>query len=103
MFLQVSAVARPEAELLVDVLVKKGFRAAVARGPNELLYRVLVGPASSDTELAKTKGDLEQAGFKPIPRRYGATLLPTTTRYCERLSRPICTRSTSRYAAMTGS
>lgn len=69
-FLQVSAVARPEAELLVDVLVKKGFRAAVAPGPNESLYRVLVGPAASDTELAKLKGDLEQAGFKPIPRRY---------------------------------
>jgi cell division septation protein DedD len=69
-FLQVSAVARPEAELLVDVLIRKGFRAVVAPGPNENLYRVLVGPAADDTELARIKGDLEQAGFKPIPRRY---------------------------------
>lgn len=69
-FLQVSAVGRPEAELLVDVLVKKGFRAAVAAGPNERLYRVLVGPGASESDLAKMKSDLEQAGFKPIPRRY---------------------------------
>jgi hypothetical protein len=69
-FLQVSAVGRPEAELLVEVLVKKGFPAAVAPGPNDNLFRVLVGPAANDVELARLKGDLEQAGFKPIPRRY---------------------------------
>lgn len=69
-FMQVSAVARPEAELLVEVLTTKGFHAAMAPGPTEKLLRVLVGPAASDADLAKLKTDLEQSGFKPIPRRY---------------------------------
>jgi cell division septation protein DedD len=69
-FMQVSAVARPEAELLVEVLTNKGFRAAMAPGPSETLFRVLVGPAATDADLAKLKTDLEQSGFRPIPRRY---------------------------------
>jgi hypothetical protein len=68
--MQVSAVARPEAELLVEVLTKKGFSAAMAAGPSDKLYRVLVGPAGTESDLAKLKTDLEQSGFKPIPRRY---------------------------------
>ena len=70
MFLQVSAVAKPEADILVDLLTKKGFHAMVAAGPNESLYRVLVGPAKDTTDLGKMKGDLEQAGFKSIVRKY---------------------------------
>lgn len=69
-FLQVSAVAKPEAELLVEVLSKKGFQAIVAPGPNDKLFRVLVGPARDDADLGKTRTELEQAGFRPIPRRY---------------------------------
>jgi cell division septation protein DedD len=68
-FCQVTAVARPEAELLVEVLQKKGFRAAMAPGPDKFV-RVLVGPAANDAELVKLKTDLEQAGFKPFVRRY---------------------------------
>ena len=69
-YLQVSAVARPEAELLVEVLSRKGFRASMAPGPSENVIRVLVGPTSSDSELAKVRTDLEQSGFKAIVRRY---------------------------------
>jgi cell division septation protein DedD len=69
-FMQVSAVARPEAELLVEVLTNKGFRAAMAPGPSDKLFRVLVGPAATDADLAKLKTDLERSGFRPIPRRY---------------------------------
>ncbi|MBC7925317.1 MAG: SPOR domain-containing protein, partial [Bryobacteraceae bacterium] len=69
-WLQVSAVGRPEAELLVDVLVKKGFRAIIAPGPSEKLFRVLVGPARDDAEVVRTRTELEQSGFRPIPRRY---------------------------------
>jgi cell division septation protein DedD len=68
-FCQVTAVARPEAELLVEVLLKKGFHAAMAPGPDNFV-RVLVGPAGSDAELVKLKADLEQSGFKPFVRRY---------------------------------
>jgi cell division protein FtsN len=69
-FLQVSAVAKAEAEILTELLVKKGFRAIVAPGPTDKLFRVLVGPAKDTSELAKIKGDLEHAGFKSIIRKY---------------------------------
>ena len=69
-FLQVSAVARPEAELLVEVLSRKGFRASMAPGPTDKLIRVLVGPAASEADLAKLRTDLEQSGFKAMVRRY---------------------------------
>jgi cell division protein FtsN len=69
-FLQVSAVAKPEAEILTELLVKKGFRAVVAPGPTDKLYRVLVGPAKDTAELGRIKGDLELAGFRSIVRKY---------------------------------
>ena len=70
-YLQVLAVARPEAEVLAEVLIKKGFRAVVAPGPNEKLFRVLVGPASDTAQLGRLKGDLELAGFKgAFPKKY---------------------------------
>jgi cell division septation protein DedD len=69
-FLQVSAVSKPDAELLVEVLNKRGFHSIVAPGPNETIFRVLVGPSPNDAELSKTRAALEQAGFKSIPKRY---------------------------------
>ena len=69
-FLQVTAVKRPEAELLVEVLTRKGFKAGLAPAPVDNMFRVLVGPVHTDAEQGKLKSDLEQAGFKPIPRRY---------------------------------
>src|SRR5688572_26653247 len=52
-YLQVLAVAKPEAEVLVDVLTKKGFRAVVAPGPNDRVFRVLVGPAKDLDDASK--------------------------------------------------
>ena len=69
-FLQVAAVKRSEAELIVDVLKKKGFPAVVAPVPGETLSRVLVGPLADSAALAKTKTDLEQVGFRSIVRKY---------------------------------
>jgi DedD protein len=70
-FLQVRATGKPEAEILVELLVKKGFHAFVAPGPTEQLHRVLVGPVKDNAELAKIRGDLEQAGFnKTFVRKY---------------------------------
>jgi len=74
-FLQVAAVKRPEAELVVDVLRKKGFRATVAPvelngRPSDTLFRALVGPFKDASTLAKANTDLESAGFKPIVRKY---------------------------------
>jgi cell division septation protein DedD len=69
-FLQVAAVKRPEAELIVEVLKKKGFPAITAPVPNEALYRVLVGPLADSAAVAKAKADLELAGFRSIVRKY---------------------------------
>jgi cell division protein FtsN len=64
-FVQVSSMLdQPAAEILVDVLGKKGFRAIIAPGPNEGKFRVLVGPVKDPTDAGRVRGDLEQAGFK---------------------------------------
>jgi cell division septation protein DedD len=70
-FLQVMAVARADAELVTEVLRKKGFPAAVAAGPSASIFRVLVGPLSDTAAVAQTKIELEAAGFKnTIVRKY---------------------------------
>ncbi len=70
-FLQVLAVARPDAELTVETLGKKGFHAVIAPGPSEKLFRVLVGPLKDQADVAKTRTALEGVGFRsPIVRRY---------------------------------
>ena len=71
MYIQVLALGKPEAEVLADVLAKKGFHAMVAPGPNEKLFRVLVGPAKDAGDVGRLKGDLEKAGFKDaFPKKY---------------------------------
>ena len=69
-YLQVLAVAKPEADVLAEVLVKKGFHAFVAPGPNDKVFRVLAGPAKDVPDAAKLKADLEAAGFKPFIKKY---------------------------------
>jgi cell division septation protein DedD len=70
-FLQVAAVGKPQAEMLVDVLRGKGFHALIAPvAPDSQIYRTLVGPIADAAELASTKVKLESAGFKPIVKRY---------------------------------
>ncbi len=74
-FLQVAAVKRPEAEVIVDVLKKKGFQAVAApvvpgRG-DDSLWRALVGPIKDTGALARARADLQSAGFKEvIVRKY---------------------------------
>jgi cell division septation protein DedD len=72
LFVQVSSMlAQPEAEILVEVLGKKGFRAIIAPGPNEGRFRVLVGPVTDTNDAGRVKADLEQAGFKgAFPKKY---------------------------------
>ncbi len=70
-FLQVVASTRPDCEIIVDVLKRKGFTALVAPGPNNDLFRVLVGPLSDAATISRTRTELEAAGFqKPYLRKY---------------------------------
>lgn len=69
MYLQIAATKKPDADMLVDVLGKKGFRATTQAVPDSPLFRVLVGPARDADDLAKLRSDLEAIGFKGFPKR----------------------------------
>lgn len=70
-FLQVVASTRPDCEIIVDVLKRKGFPALMAPIPKSELWRVLVGPLNDAALISKTRTDLEAAGFqKPYLRKY---------------------------------
>jgi cell division protein FtsN len=70
-FLQVAAVGKPQADMLVEVLKEKGFPVVVAPvSPDSQLYRTLVGPLKNAAEVSVTRTRLENAGFKPIVKRY---------------------------------
>lgn len=70
-YLQVMAVARPDAELVAEALRKKGLAAVVAAGPSPAFYRVLVGPLSDAASIPSARAQIEGAGFKnPIVRKY---------------------------------
>lgn len=64
LYLQIAAVARTEAELVVDVLAKKGFHAIYAQIPEKpTIFRVLVGPFRDSSSVATARADLNKAGF----------------------------------------
>jgi cell division septation protein DedD len=71
-FLQVAAVKRPQAEVLVELLKKKGFRAIMSpvTVDGQEIFRTLVGPVKDASDLAKTKAGLESAGLKAIVKKY---------------------------------
>ncbi len=62
-YLQLVATAKAEADVMVDVLRQKKFKAVSVQIPDKPgLYRVLVGPLADGT-LNKTKSDLQASGF----------------------------------------
>ncbi len=62
-YLQLAATSQHEAEIEVDVLRKKGFKAMTAEIPEKHgTFRVLVGPLAEGA-ANKTKSDLTAAGF----------------------------------------
>jgi outer membrane biosynthesis protein TonB len=62
-YLQLVATAKAEADVMLDVLHKKGFKAIAVQIPERPeLYRVFVGPIA-DTAVNKTRGDLQGSGF----------------------------------------
>jgi cell division septation protein DedD len=67
-YLQVTAVKRPEAEVVMKVLKDKGFPATLSEAPNGLT-RVLVGPYKDAASLGAGKTDLANAGFPSFVRK----------------------------------
>jgi cell division septation protein DedD len=72
-YLQLAATTRHEADLEVDVLRKKNFRAASMEVPEKPgIFRVLVGPIP-DGGVNRVREDLQDAGFpgkSAIVRRF---------------------------------
>ncbi len=66
-FLQVTAVARADAESIADTLRSKGFRAHAVPAPNNPnLYRVIVGPVRDAGDLSNTRDALRKTGFRDV-------------------------------------
>lgn len=64
-YLQVAAVGRPEAELMTEVLGRKGFKAIHSQIPEKpALYRVLVGPYKDAAAITQAREELQKAGLK---------------------------------------
>jgi outer membrane biosynthesis protein TonB len=62
-YLQLAATSQREAEIMVDVLRKKEFKAMAAEIPEKPgVFRVLVGPVT-DATVNKTRSDLKAASF----------------------------------------
>jgi SPOR domain len=62
-YLQLAATSRHEADIMVDVLRQKSFKAMAAEIPEKPgTFRVLVGPVT-DVSANKTRADLQAAGF----------------------------------------
>jgi cell division protein FtsN len=67
MYLQVSAIRRPDADNLAKVLSERGFPAVLRESATKPgLYRVLVGPFKTNGEMGRTKADLKAKGFESI-------------------------------------
>ncbi len=69
-YLQLAALDRERAEVLVETLARNGFRAVLADGPTEGIYRILVGPFDDADTLARNQADLQALGFTSFPRRH---------------------------------
>ena len=68
--LQVAALSKKEdAEALLSLLNKKGFRAYSVTNQADRLFRVQVGPFSTPKDAEEMKLRLEQEGFKAITRK----------------------------------
>ena len=62
-YLQLAATSQHEADIMVDVLKKKNFRAMAAEiDERPGIFRVLVGPIT-DSTANKTRADLQGSGF----------------------------------------
>jgi cell division septation protein DedD len=69
-YIQMGAVEKGIAVIFAEGLRKRGFDAFVAPGPNEKVFRVLVGPFRSAEAYQVAKVSLEQIGLSTFARRY---------------------------------
>jgi cell division septation protein DedD len=66
LYLQVSAIRRPDADNMVKVLREHGFPALLGESSKQGLYRVMVGPFKTNGEMGRAKTELKAKGFESI-------------------------------------
>ena len=69
-YLQMGAVEKGIAVILTEGLRKRGFQACAAAGPNENVFRVLIGPLPDAEAFQRTKDGLHEIGLSTFVRRY---------------------------------
>ena len=70
LYLQMGAVEKGIAVIFVEGLRKRGFEAFVAAGPNEKIFRVLIGPLADERAYEKAKSGADAIGLGTFARRY---------------------------------
>ncbi len=70
LYLQMGAVEKGIAVIFVEGLRKHGFDAFVAPGPNENIFRVLIGPLADEKAFEKAKSGADAIGLGTFARRY---------------------------------
>ena len=69
-YIQMAAVEKPIAEVFAEGLRRRGFSGFVASGPNERIFRVLIGPFRNAEEYDANKLALDKMGLDTFARRY---------------------------------
>lgn len=81
-YLQIGAVERGFAEVLVIGLRAKGYPSVMTPSSGEKIFRVLIGPLNDPAAYARAKSEMEAAGLNFFPRRYqaGSDAAPSAAR-----------------------
>lgn len=70
LYLQMGAVEKGIAVIFAEGLRKHGFDAFVATGPNDHIFRVLIGPLADQPAYEKARNGMDAIGLSTFARRY---------------------------------
>ena len=70
LYLQIGAVDKGTATIMVEGLRTHGFDAFAASGPSEKVFRVLIGPFADQDAFHRTKNAVDDLGVTAFARRY---------------------------------
>jgi len=69
-YLQVAAYGPTSLDNYLKKLEAQGLHPLVAPGPSESVFRILIGPYSSATDMAEARHSIQATGIEPIVRNY---------------------------------
>lgn len=70
LYLQMGAVEKGMAVIFVEGLRTHGFEAFAAPGPNDKIFRVLIGPLADQETYRRTKDAIDDLGLTVFARKY---------------------------------